>query len=63
MGYLTAWARGGANSPRLCGGEFYTDDMHVIMYKVLAYLYKCLKLGKDPDKEMPQGYGPLFGGG
>lgn len=38
------------------------DDMHVIMYKVLAYLYKCLKLGKDPDKEMLQGYGPLFGG-
>ena len=38
------------------------DDMHVIIYKVLTYLYECLKLGKDPDKEMLQSYGPLFGG-
>lgn len=38
------------------------DDMHVIMYKVLTYLYECMKRGKDPDKEMLQSYGPLFGG-
>lgn len=36
--------------------------MHVIIYKVLTYLYECLKLGKDPDKEMLQSYCPLFGG-
>lgn len=24
------------------------DDVHVVMYKVLAYLYKCLKAGEDP---------------
>ena len=38
------------------------DDMHVLMYKVLTYLYDCLKRGKGPDKEMLQSYGPLFGG-
>ncbi|MGI6721003.1 MAG: hypothetical protein ACOX4I_00375 [Anaerovoracaceae bacterium] len=25
------------------------DDMEVIMYKILAYLYKCNKAGKDTD--------------
>lgn len=38
------------------------DDMHVLMYKVLAYLYDCLKCGKDPSKETLQSCGPLFGG-
>lgn len=23
------------------------DDMHVIMYKILAYLYDCMKRGRD----------------
>lgn len=25
------------------------DDMHVIMYKVLAYLYDCMKKGIEPQ--------------
>lgn len=25
------------------------DDMHVIMYKILAYLYDCMKRGCKPD--------------
>ncbi|MGI6721001.1 MAG: YjcQ family protein [Anaerovoracaceae bacterium] len=25
------------------------DDMEVIMYKILAYLYKCNKAGKEPE--------------
>lgn len=25
------------------------DDMHVVMYTILRYLYDCLKGGKDPD--------------
>lgn len=25
------------------------DDMHVIMYTILKYLYECLKSGIDPD--------------
>ena len=28
------------------------DDMHVVMYKILSYLYKCMKAGEDPDLEM-----------
>lgn len=27
------------------------DDMHVIMYKILSYLYSCMKAGKRPDPE------------
>ena len=26
-----------------------SDDMHVVMYKILSYLYKCMKAGEDPD--------------
>ena len=26
------------------------DDMHVVMYKVLAYLYDCMKRGEEPRK-------------
>lgn len=25
------------------------DDMEVVMYKILAYLYKCNKSGKEPE--------------
>lgn len=25
------------------------DDMHVIMYRILAYLYWCIKQGVRPD--------------
>ncbi len=28
-----------------------SDDMHVVMYKILSYLYKCMKEGVRPDKE------------
>jgi hypothetical protein len=24
------------------------DDMHVVMYKILAYLYSCMKKGEQP---------------
>ena len=27
------------------------DDYHVIVYKILAYLYSCLKKGENPEKE------------
>lgn len=25
------------------------DDMHVVMYKILAYLYSCMKEGMKPQ--------------
>lgn len=28
------------------------DDYHVIVYQILAYLYQCLKAGKDVDPEL-----------
>lgn len=28
------------------------DDYHVLVYQVLAYLYQCLKSGKDIDPKM-----------
>lgn len=28
------------------------DDMHVVMYKILSYLYKCMKAGESPDLRM-----------
>lgn len=28
------------------------DDMHVIMYKILAYLYDCMKRGCRPDPSL-----------
>ena len=28
------------------------DDMHVVMYRILAYLYACMKDGVVPDKGM-----------
>lgn len=28
------------------------DDMHVVMYKILAYLYRCMKDGAKPDRGM-----------
>ena len=27
------------------------DDLHVVMYKILAYLYSCLKSGEEPKRE------------
>lgn len=42
------------------------DDMFVIMYKILSYLYECMKQGKKPNPEdiswgsemffIPEGY-------
>ena len=29
-----------------------SDDMHVVMYKILAYLYACMKDDATPDKSM-----------
>lgn len=26
-----------------------SDDMHVVMYKILAYLYDCMKKGLEPQ--------------
>lgn len=28
------------------------DDMHVVMYKILAYLYRCMKDGEKPERRM-----------
>lgn len=25
------------------------NDMHVVMYKILAYVYECMKTGVEPD--------------
>ena len=38
------------------------DDLHVLMYKVLAYLYDCMKTGKEPQKSMLSAEGPIFQG-
>ena len=27
-----------------------SDDMHVVIYKILAYIYKCMKCGETPEK-------------
>lgn len=27
-----------------------SDDMHVVMYKILAYLYWCMKSGATPER-------------
>lgn len=27
-----------------------SDDMHVVMYKILAYLYSCMKSGERPER-------------
>lgn len=39
-----------------------SDDMHVIMYKILCYLYKCMKDGVEPDLSMVRFDGPMLGG-
>lgn len=36
------------------------DDMHVIAYKILSYLYACLKSGKEPLKSVYGSNGTLF---
>ena len=28
------------------------DDMFVVMYKILAYLYSCMKSGEEPRMSM-----------
>lgn len=28
------------------------DDFHVIVYRILQYLYDCLKKGQDPDVDL-----------
>ncbi len=38
------------------------DDMHVIIYKLLAYLYDCMKKGKSADAAMLDRSGPIFNG-
>ena len=38
------------------------DDMHVLMYKVLAYLYSCMKSGREPDSAALKANGPIFEG-
>lgn len=27
------------------------NDMHVVMYKILAYVYSCMKEGQTPDRD------------
>ena len=39
-----------------------SDDMHVIIYKILAYLYDCMKRGIEPQKSMISHDGDLLGG-
>lgn len=36
------------------------DDYHVIVYQILAYLYKCLKKGEDVDEGLLQHGSPLM---
>lgn len=38
------------------------DDMHIIIYKLLAYLYDCMKKGKPADLAMLESDGAVFGG-
>jgi len=38
------------------------DDIHVLMYKVLVYLYGCMKRGIRPDEEKISCGGDLFQG-
>lgn len=28
------------------------DDMYVVMYKVIAYIYACMRKGEEPDADM-----------
>lgn len=37
------------------------DDMHVIMYKVLAYLYDCMKKGVEPQESRIRPGGDVAG--
>lgn len=37
------------------------DDMHVIMYKILSYLYSCMKKGEDADESKLRWDSPLVG--
>lgn len=37
------------------------DDMHVVMYKILAYLYDCMRRGVEPQASMIAHDGPMLG--
>lgn len=28
------------------------DDMYVVMYKIIAYIYACMRKGEEPDPDM-----------
>ncbi len=39
------------------------DDMHVVIYKILTYLYQCLKEGVEPNVQQAQkicGINPVY---
>ena len=36
------------------------DDMQVIIYRILKYLYGCMKKGEEPDPEALSADGPLM---
>lgn len=36
------------------------DDMHVIAYRILKYLYECMRRGEVPDGDMLAADGPLM---
>ena len=38
-----------------------SDDMHVVMYKILAYLYACMKSGERVDVRRISHDSPLIG--
>lgn len=42
------------------GGIMAKDDYYVIVYKILAYLYDCLKQGEEPQSNMIAYNGSLF---
>lgn len=46
----------------LFGGTLAYDEMHVLIYKTLAYLYDCMKKGEKPENIMLSCDGFIFGG-
>lgn len=32
------------------GARMASDDMHVVIYRILAYIYACMKRGDEPDR-------------
>lgn len=37
------------------------NDMHVVMYKILAYLYDCMKRGIEPQQSAIAADSPMIG--